>query len=97
MCEFKSPDKRRPVLVLTRQSAIQFLHTVTVAPITSVIRGIPSEVLVGVEHGLKKQSSVNLDHMQTIEQARLRTFVGTLPIQKMAEVCRAIGVATGCR
>ena len=63
---FKSPDKRRPVLVLSRQEVIGLLHTVTVAPITSTICGAPSEVLVGIDEGLKHDSAVNLDHVQTL-------------------------------
>lgn len=93
---FKPPDKRRPVLVLTRQEVINHLSTVMVAPITSTIRGAPSEVIVGVEHGLKTMCAVNLDHVQTIEQSRLRRHIGALPHQKMSEVCRALAIATGC-
>jgi mRNA interferase MazF len=94
--EFSAPDKRRPVLVLTRQDVIPLLSTVMVAPITSQIRGAPSEVTVGVDEGLKHDSAVNLDHVQTVDQARLRTFVGTLDRGKMNQVCRALGLATGC-
>lgn len=93
---FKSPDKRRPVLVLTRQEVIPLLHTVMVAPITSTRRGAPSEVLVGVEEGLKRDSAVNLDHVQTIEQDRLVGFIGSLDAAKMQQVCRALAIATGC-
>jgi mRNA interferase MazF len=67
-----------------------------VAPITSTRRGAPGEVNVGVEEGLKHDAAVNLDHVQTVEQARLVGFVGTLSPAKMQEVCRALGVATGC-
>jgi mRNA interferase MazF len=93
---FKPPGKRRPVLVLTRQDVIPLLSTVMVAPVTSTERGAPSEVMVGRDHGLKRNSAVNLDHVQTVERSRLRTFVGTLPRHKMADVCRALAVATGC-
>ncbi len=93
---FKRPDKRRPVLVLTRQEVIPLLDTVMVAPITSTIRGAPSEVVVGADEGLKRDSAVNLDHVQTVDQARLRKFVGTLSRPKMARVCRALAIATGC-
>jgi mRNA interferase MazF len=93
---FQPPDKRRPVLVLTRQEVIGLLHTVMVAPITSAVRGAPSEVIVGVDEGLKGESAVNLDHVQTVEQSRLRTFVGTLGREKMTEVCRALAIAAGC-
>jgi mRNA interferase MazF len=93
---FKSPDKRRPVLVLSRPDVIPLLHTVMVAPITSVRRGAPSEVLVGVSEGLKHDSAVNLDHVQTVERARLASFVGTLGSAQMQQVCRALAIATGC-
>ena len=93
---FASPDKVRPVLVLTRQEVIGLLHTVMVAPITSTIRGAPSEVGVGVREGLKHESAVNLDHVQTVEQARLTRQVGHLRADKMRAVCRALAVATGC-
>ena len=93
---FKSPDKRRPVLVLSRPDVIPLLHTVMVAPITSKRLGAPSEVQVGVEEGLKHDSAVNLDHVQTVEQARLVGFIGSLSAAKMQQVCRALGLATGC-
>jgi len=93
---FRAPDKRRPVLVLTRQEVITLLHTVMVAPITSSILGAPSEVLVGVEEGLKHESAVNFDHMQTVEQSRLVGRIGHLGPAKMREACRAIAIATGC-
>lgn len=93
---FSRPDKRRPVLVLTRPEVIELLHTVMVAPVTSVIRGAPSEVVVGVEEGLKKDSAVNLDHVQTVEKTRLKKFVGTVGPEKMNDVCRALAVATAC-
>lgn len=93
---FRAPDKRRPVLVLSRQDVIGLLHTVMVAPVTSTIRGAPSEVLVGAKEGLKHESAVNLDHVQTVERARLEAFVGHLEPGKMREVCRALAIAVGC-
>ena len=94
--DFSRPDKRRPVLVLTRPEVIGLLHTVMVAPITSTIHGAPSEVIVGVDEGLKQDSAVNLDHVQTVEKSRLKRFIGTLGTEKMGAVCRALAVATGC-
>ena len=94
--EFQRPDKRRPVLILSRPEAISVLHTVLVAPITSTIRGLPSEVHIGITEGLKHESAVNLDHIQTIERARLSRYIGNLSKEKMRTVCRAIAVATGC-
>lgn len=93
---FKAPDKRRPVLVLSRQDVIPLLRTVMVAPVTSAIRGAPSEVPVGVEEGLKGPSAVNLDHVQTVEKKLLGPYVGSLSSEKMSAVCEAMAVAVGC-
>jgi mRNA interferase MazF len=93
---FKSPDKRRPVLILSRPEVIPLLHTVMVAPVTSTRRGAPSEVPVGPNEGLKHDSAVNLDHVQTVERGRLVSFVGSLDAAGMRRVCRALAVATGC-
>ena len=93
---FKTPDKRRPVVVLSRQDVIPLLHTVMVAPIISTRLGAPSEVAVGTEEGLKHESAVNLDHVQTVERARLVSFVGSLDDAQMRRVCRALAIATGC-
>jgi mRNA interferase MazF len=96
MYEFSPPDKLRPVLVLARQCAIDNLRSIMVAPITSTIRGLPSEVRVGIEHGLRHDSAVNLDHVQTVSKARLRRRLGKLRAGDMAAVCRALRVAAGC-
>ena len=93
---FRAPDKKRPVLVLTRQEVIGLLHTVMVAPITSTIRGVPSEVIVGAEEGLKHESALKLDRVQTVERARLAGFIGQVSSERMREVCRALAVAVGC-
>lgn len=93
---FSEQDKRCPVVVLTRQRVLPLLKTAMVAPITSTIRGLPSEVPVGTEDGLKHESVVNLDHVQTVDQNRLRGYVGALSDGKMRQVCRALAVAAGC-
>ena len=94
--EFSAPNKKRPVLILSRQEVIGLLHTVIVAPVTSTIRGAPSEVVVGVDEGLKHDSAVNLDHPQTVDQRKLRRYIGSLGSRKMQEVCVALAIATGC-
>lgn len=94
--QFPRPDKRRPVLILTRQEVIPLLSTVMVAPITSTIRGAPGEVVVGVDQGLKHDSAINLDHVQTVDKKRLRKYVGQLDRPMMSRVCRALAIATGC-
>ena len=95
-CHFDAPNKRRPVVVLTRDVALRFLRTATVAEVTSTIRGAPSEVRLGPDEGLKRPSVVTLDNVQTVDQRRLRGYVGQLSEQKMGEVCRALAIATGC-
>jgi mRNA interferase MazF len=95
--DFGAPDKRRPVLILSRQQIIPHLHTILVAPITSTMRGAPSEVPVGVEEGLKHDSVVNLDGVQSVVPSRLTRFIGTVSGEKMAQVCSALVIATGCR
>jgi len=96
MYQFKAPNKRRPVLVLTRQPVIGLLNWVMVAPVTSTIHGVPSEVLVGIDEGLKHQSAINLDNVQSIERSRLTNYVGALEPSKMQTVCRALAIAVGC-
>ena len=96
MYAFAAPDKRRPVRVITRQDVIGLLHTVMVAPITSTICGAPSEVIVGVTEGLKHESAVNLDHVQTVEQSRLVRRLGQVSVLRMRDVCRALAIAVGC-
>lgn len=93
---FRPPDKRRPVLVLSRPDVIPLLSTVMVAPVTSTIRGAPSEVVVGVDEGLKSRSAVNLDHVQTVAQEALRHYVGSLTREKMTDVCRRLAIAVAC-
>jgi len=92
---FPTPDRRRPVLVLTRQEVIGHLHTVTVAPITTTIRGIPSEVVIGPESGLKTTSAINLDNLATVPKAGLRAFVGTVSPQVLSDVRDALLFALG--
>ncbi len=93
---FKPPDKKRPVVVLTRQAVLPLLRTAMVAPVTSDVRGLPSEVAVGIAEGLKYDSVINLDRVQTVEQRLLRHYMGSLSEAKMARVCRALAIATGC-
>jgi mRNA interferase MazF len=90
------PDKERPVLVLTRDSAIRYLSTVTVAPITSTIRGVPSEVLLDEEDGMKKRCAVNLHNAVTVSQQRLGRRLSRLSAKRMNEICAAMRFSIGC-
>jgi mRNA interferase MazF len=92
---FAGPDKRRPVLVLTRDSIIDVLGEVTVAPITSTIRDIPTEVTVGAPEGLPRDCAINLDHLQTVPKARIGAAIGTLGASRMGEVRAALLFALG--
>jgi mRNA interferase MazF len=90
------PDKRRPVLVLSRPALIEVLHTVTVAAITSTLRGSSTEVELGVEEGLKRTCCVNLCNLFMVRKSELRSFVGRVDSSKMNRVCRALAIACGC-
>ena len=92
---FEPPDKRRPVLILTRNSAIGILNTVTVAPITSTMRGIPTEVFLDRADGMPSDYAVNLDHLQTIPKNKVGALLTTLSGHRMAEVQRAVDFALG--
>lgn len=95
-CSFQSPDKRRPVLILTRDSAISFLTSITVAPITTTIRGISSEVTLTPEHdSVFSDCVVNVDNIQTIQKSRLGEFITPLSLERMREVRSAIEFALG--
>ena len=96
LCRFASPDKQRPVLILTRQSAIGHLSTVTVAPITSTVRDVPSEVILDVDDGMKGRCVVNLHNAVTISQERLGKRIAGLRPQRMQEVCAAVRFSLGC-
>ena len=90
------PDKRRPVVVISRSSLIPLLHTVIVASVSSTSRGAPTEVSVGLEEGLKQASCVNLCHLFTVPRSQLKGYVGALGPDKMRQLCRALAIATGC-
>jgi len=94
---FPSPDKERPVLILTRRSALSYLARVTVAPITSTIRRVPSEVVLGIEDGMKQPCAVNLHNVVTVAKDGLGRRVALLGAERMREVCAALGFALECR
>jgi mRNA interferase MazF len=96
LVRFAPPDKQRPVLILTRASAIGYLSRVTVAPITSTIRGVPSEVALGPADGMKAPCAVNLHNLVTVSQGALGRRLSQLPPRRMREVCRSLAFALGC-
>ena len=88
--KFKSPDKKRPVLILTRNSVLEYLGEVTVAPITSTIRDIPSEVLLSRSDGMPRDCVVNFDHIQTVSKSRIGSLISVLSPERLEEVREAI-------
>ena len=93
--KFSSPDKRRPVVILTRDSAIDYLGQVTIAPITRTIREGPSEVVLTRADGLPEDSAVNLHHVQTVSRGKLGGLITTLTEEKMQNVKKALLFALG--
>jgi mRNA interferase MazF len=92
---FKAPDKRRPVLILTRNSSIDVLNSVTVAPITTTMRNIASEVFLSVDDGLKEDCAVNLHNLQSISKEQIDSVITVLSQERMNEVEAAIRFALG--
>jgi len=93
---FAPPDKARPVVVLTRDSAIRYLSTAAVAPITSSVRGVPSEVRLDEEDGMKSPCAVNLHNAITVSQQRLGRRLAHLAPPRMKEICAALRFTLGC-
>jgi len=83
----------RPVLIVTRKVAIPVLSSVTVAPITSTVRGVGSEVSLNSEHGLESPSVASCDNLTTIKKAQLGRRRGTLPFEDVARLDDALRFA----
>lgn len=91
--KFDAPDKSRPVVILTRDSIIPHLGEVTVAPVTSTIRDIPSEVLLGPADGVPRACAVNCDHLQTVAKARIGALIAALSPARQRELRDAVTFA----
>lgn len=90
---FQAPDKKRPILILTRTAILNHLGEVTVAPLTSTIRDIPSEVVLTAKDGVSRDSAVNCDHIQTVSKSKLGPVITVLSNEKMKQVSEAIHFA----
>jgi mRNA interferase MazF len=93
--KFPRPDKRRPVLILTRDSAIEYVGEVTVAPVTTTIRDVPTEVRLARADGVGRDCAINLDHIQTVSRGRIGSLVAVLDPRRMTEVRSALLFALG--
>ena len=89
-------DKVRPVIVLTRDPMGRLLHGVLVAPVTSTVRGISTEVPLGPEDDVHAASVANLDNLQLVARSRLVRRVGRVRPATMGALCDAVATATGC-
>ena len=91
--KFSKPDKKRPVLILTRDSVLEYLGEVTVAPITTIVRNIPSEVFLSKADGIPRDCAVNCDHLQTVSKGKIGSLIMSLPPGKMVDVGWAVRFA----
>lgn len=91
--KFGKPDKNRPVVILTRDSIIPHLNEVTVAPVTSTVRDIPSEVLLDREDGMPRECAINCDHLQTVAKGRIGSLITTLSHSRSRELRAAVAFA----
>ena len=93
--KFNPPDKNRPVLVISRDSVIGYLNEITVVPITTTIRDIPSEVILSEEDGMPMECAVNCDHLQTISKHKIGGLITSVTSSKMKEVNESVLFALG--
>ncbi len=88
--KFKAPDKKRPILILTRDSILEYLGEVTAAPITTTIRDIPSEVFLSKNDGMLTDCAINFDHIQTLSKGKIGSLIATLSPEKLEQARKAI-------
>jgi len=97
ICWLELPnEKRRPALVLTRDEAIPVMQKVTVAFLTSRIRGIPTEIRLGPEDGMPRECAISFDNVRAVRKVLLGDPITSLAGKRMHEVCKALAIATGC-
>lgn len=86
-------DKKRPVLILTRDSVLEYLGEVSIAPVSTTVRNIPSEVFLSKADGMPHDCAVNCDHLHTVSKAKIGPLITSLPPSRMIDVGRAIRFA----
>jgi mRNA interferase MazF len=91
--KFKHPDKKRPVVILTRNSILEYLSEATIAPVTSTIRDIPSEVLLSRRDGMHNDCAINCDHIQTVSKSNVGPLITSLSKEKLNEIRDAVNFA----
>ena len=89
---------RRPVVVLSRDAAIPRLRRVLVAPCTTTVRALPSEVVLEPgDDPIPRRSAVNLDSVESVATGVLVERLGRLADARLREICRALAVAVDCQ
>jgi len=91
--KFQQPDKQRPVVILTRDSIIEYLSEVTIAPITTTIRNIPSEIILDTIDGMPRECAINCDHIQTVSKGKLGKLITVLHPKKLEQLSQAVHFA----
>ena len=89
------PIGRRPVMLLSRSSAYEYLTRVIVVEVTSTVRAIPVEVSLGPREGLRRKCVANLDNLHAVPKGSLETRIGALSPRRAPDVKRALGYALG--
>lgn len=92
---FKAPDKRRPVMILTRDAVVDRLNEFIVVPVTRTIRGISSEVVLTQEDGMPVACALNFDHVSLARRDRIGPVICSFPESRWLEVKQALLVACG--
>ncbi len=92
----EAEDKRRPVLIVTRDAAVPVLHRLVVAPVTRTVRGIPTEIALGDDEGLPVACAASFDNLQPVRRSLLTTRAGALGPIRRSEVCRALSALADC-
>jgi len=92
----EAEDKRRPVLVVTRDEAIPVLRRLVVAPVTRTVRAIPTEIALGADEGLPADCAASFDNLQPINRRLLTTRIGALPEARRHELCAALDALADC-
>ena len=92
----EAEDKRRPVLIVTRDEAMPVLRRLVVAPVTRTVRGIPTEIALGDDEGLPVACAASFDNLQPVNRGLLTERVGGLAPARRNEVCRALDALADC-
>lgn len=89
-------QKRRPVLVISRDEVIPVLNNVVVAPVTSTIRRIPTCIPVGADEGVDHDSVATFDSLAAVPKSVLTTRLGSLGVDGGLQICRALEAMANC-